>query len=1024
MAFSSPGMLQGTETHRSIQTPTADLPWSMDVVSLLPESILAEDSYYFSGAARLRWNCLVLSTELKVWYAPPKTTLGDQKLSLPTLSLVHPKLAYDKTIVKLHTDPQSPRIVFVYAVNRDNGDFLVWQLDARSLTQRQQPATYTSIPLQDGDSISTFQVAAGQAPRLWVGTSHGHVYWMSQTTIPMSVHAQLVQEEKKPSFFPLWTSSSSSSTLPPSEAVVAVCPCTDRTFLVAFADGSVLEWTMNQTESRRVLFECREVFQLLPVYQSQESANEISMLKVIQAAYQGNSLHMLFLVVSDHENSRLYWARFLDGKLQVMQRLNRFVDPAQEAQVAGLEVADNNVAYTIVSTHVDPGRVRLGVGQAGRTTVVLALSGDRVHELDVHIPGTVATILPETLTKDWVKYGIIVWDATGIGLRFTLRDDTIKSSSPGGNRIQSKTLQMHLKAAFWENYSHPDQVPRLPPSLLDASVGDLEQAVISFSRQLLQEQREVITSPSRPVELHLALVEFLQQTARYRDLSALCRWQLFAMGQEASALQAIASKQTIGWERDQIKELKAGRVAEWLEELQEICLTGGGQDRQESFMRWCCEGIDAALAFRAEHANATYDIPPNLLPQVQSLTDVPVWTSHPSIQNILKRQVLFWGSHSVVSSNFAQSIVQFWLQTCLDNLMAFPDDGTRSSYTEALKEAFSLLRRISTWKNDLFLFELCVTYIYIDGICEIVYDHEQRGDGASFALEPLFEANAAQVDKTTNLSFGLGVLKWFIDRRLFGHALRYGKYCPDALAHWMTNETALAPYKWIHDIGNKNYSSATASLLQKINGGNAPLLDTLNTLSAANLSNRIVMMESLVQADESMKLHRNIEKKRELVMAQKELIGDTENPLQPPHRLLQLALQKVDQFTDSADKAHACMIGLAIATAFESNSEMEEKAMSVWCKSIVSNEAAWQRLLNQQVDISDSTLREKLFADTVFCQLLELVDDDQSEDLERISFRNLRIENMVLGSLDPSGSDIAPKMQRLLRSAAGIESSI
>ena len=62
--------------------------------------------------------------------------------------------------------------------------------------------------------------------------------------------------------------------------------------------------------------------------------------------------------------------------------------------------------------------------------------------------------------------------------------------------------------------------------------------------------------------------------------------------------------------------------------------------------------------------------------------------------------------------------------------------------------------------------------------------------------------------------------------------------------------------------------------------------------------------------------------------------------------------------------------------------------------------------------------------DTVFVQLLELVDDDQTEDLERLSFRNRWIENMVLGSLDPSGSNIAPKMQRLLRSAAGIETSI
>lgn len=1021
MSFSPPSALQGTETHRSIQTPTADSPWSMDVVSLLPETILSEDSYYITGAARSRWHCIVLPTELRVWYAPPKATLGDQKLSIPTLSLLHPKLSFDKSIVKLHIDPQSPRTAFLYAVNKDNGDLLVWQLDARSFTQRQHPATFTSIPIPEGDFITTFHAAAGQAPRLWLGTSQGHVYWITQTTIPMSVHAQLVQEEKKSSFFPLWTSPASS---PPSEAVVAVCPCTDKTFLSVFADGSVFEWTMNSTESQRVLFESRELLRLLPIYQTQANAADVSMLKVIQAAYQGKSLHMLFLAMSDKEHSRLYWARFADGELQVMQWLNRFVDPAQEAQVAGLEVAENNIAYTVVSTHVDPGQVRLGVGQAGRSTVVLALSGDRVHELDVQVPGTVATFLPDTLTKDWVKYGIIIWDASGIGLRFALRDETTQQSPSAVNQVQVHTLQMHLKAAFWENYTHPDQIPRLPPSLLNASASDLEQAILSFSRQLLLEKRDIITSPSRPVELHLALVEFLQQTTRYRDLSAICRWQLLAMGQEANALKVIASRHSVGWERDQIAELKTDGVAVWLEELQELCLNGGGQDRQESFLQWCCDGIDAALSFREEHAHATYDIPPNQLPTVDSLDKVPVWTSHPSLQNVLKRQVLFWGSHSVASVTVAQSVVQFWLQTCLDNLVAYPSEETRSTYTIALKETFSLLRRISSWKKDLFLFELCLAHVYIDGICEIVYDHEQRGDGASFSLEPLFEVNATQVDKTTNMPFGLGVLKWYLDRRLYGHVLKYGTHCPDALSHWMNNETSLAPYKWIYDIRNKDFNSATNSLLNNANREDAALSDTLDTLSIANLSNRVVMMESPMHKTDSMKVHRTIEKKRELVMAQKELMGDSENPLEPPHRLIQFAVEKIGQVAESSDKAHVCMIGLAIATAFDTSAEMEENATSIWCKAIIANELSWQKLLNQEVDLSDSTLREKIFSDTVFCQLLELVDDDQSEDLVRISYRNPRIENRVLGALDPSGSNIAPKMQRLLQSAAGIESSI
>jgi hypothetical protein len=1045
---------RGELRHLPLMKPTQQSPWSVDCVSCLPEAIILEssDSTYCVGASQSRWHCLGLQKSndadvdsdysFHLWFTPPwATTFKDQKHQIPSLKLSHPKLqGRSPPLLALQVPPQAPNSVYVYIANPDTGDLLLWEIHQKELAAKSvASAASVSVPLLENDEkLSCLNVSwKYTAFYLLLGTSKGRVFWVQQTPIPVALHVQPVRAEQRTGglFARLLASSTeddyglqNTAASPRSPIVVTVPLERDdndddltggRQFVAVPQNGRLQVWTVTPTDSHKVLFKPPKVVEVSGFLEGQKVSN------VLQATWNAGHLHLLVLTILQEQegSSRLYWIRLGDDfTVQALVWLNRFPDPARQVHVAGLCVADNGVACAILTVHRDANLpIRLGSGASSRTTtrthttLAVALQDDNtLQELDIFLEGSVPMILPGTLTNDCQTHGTTAWDASGIALRVRLHDATPISTPTTGRSHNSSsvhTLTQHLRATFWDAYTHPDKTIQLPPSLSTAGTADLEQAILAVATAL--QNKGEASSREHPLEWHFALVDLLQQTGIYRSISSMCRWKLLAIGQEVSVFWALCSTtpKTI-WEKEQLSRLTPGDVAEWLEGIQE---SSENEHQQAIFLQWFCRAVEDALSFREDNASPRYDLSANQLPPVESESDIPVWTSHPSLQSIWEKQLEDWKYNSSTASHtVAESVVASWLQACGDGYASCPNADTKAKYSTAQKEAFDLLRKVNGWKKDQFLFELCVAHRFFGGLCQIALYHEERGDRASFPLEPLLVQLAEEQDVGSNMTFGAFVLKWFLDRKHFGHVLKYGAICPDDLSRWMDTEEVLRPYRWIHAIHRGDYDTVTTSLLENASRGKLP--DTLTALSGASLANRMVENEHVS------KRRRTIEKKRELAIAQEELFGEAaaqESSLLTPDELLDHALEKFEEAKDPPEKAEIGLIGLAICSAFESPDACKENAVKLWCAAIAADTTKWQDWLNTETNLTDAHLCDLIRQRTVFGNLLDLTEEEmQSESWENVAFP--QIEQLVLSALDSSGS--GSKMHRLLRSVAAVES--
>ena len=53
---------------------------------------------------------------------------------------------------------------------------------------------------------------------------------------------------------------------------------------------------------------------------------------------------------------------------------------------------------------------------------------------------------------------------------------------------------------------------------------------------------------------------------------------------------------------------------------------------------------------------------------------------------------------------------------------------------------------------------------------------------------------ASAHDVETGLTFGAFVLKWHVDRKLYGHALEYGEFCPNDLKRLVASDPEFGQY--------------------------------------------------------------------------------------------------------------------------------------------------------------------------------------------------------------------------------------
>ncbi|KAL7571873.1 hypothetical protein ACA910_002945 [Epithemia clementina (nom. ined.)] len=702
-----------------------------------------------------------------------------------------------------------------------------------------------------------------------------------------------------------------------------------------------------------------------------------------------------------------------------------------------------------------------------------------LHEVDLH------EVLVETqlisLFPDDRTFGCTVVASSGTLVRVECKEATALAQQQmhwlqdvdGSPRMRQQQRQPmsssrkislllnHLRSTFWESYQYPDSVIALPPSIQNADKSDLEMAIIKLGLEL---QKDTLGSSSNNsnsnmvLARHLALLEFLQRAGMYRSLMPLTKWHLLAIGQEIAAYQAVVAaasasassspmSTSFGRMTTFLESVTPYGMALWLEGVQSAVVlqkeqeegggVGSGEREQEIFASWLERALSAALGFRQERCTLTYDIASNAKPpRVERSSSVPVWTSKPLMQKVLLRQLTHWKEYSgssrsiLASTNQLEVVATAALRSFRDSFLATPCETTKVGYAKMQSLAVNLLRRVSGPERDAFAWSLCKEHAYFWGLCQMAHEHRKER-GTEFTLMPLFKKFDASVcDLGTDMSFGKYVIKWHIERNLFGEALHYGNtQCQDDLLMMINSEPSLRPYRWIVSMQRGDYESAATNLSDVVErgGSNLTLKQAKFNLAMSKLANKVVLQHS-VQSSRPRALERaqTIENMREIAHAQEQLLDPVDakdhSYLWSAVTLLDYAMEKVDRLKkdDKEGKAKTCFIALVLCASLE-NTTLEQRknaAANVWYKAVMADWDFLTQILHGETNLTDHGIANAVLNKSVFGRLVEECDKIQLGEVGIDQMMERFIVDKLVGNRQLSDRS---SMHRLLRSVLSVQ---
>ena len=1160
----TPTKVGNNSTNGQLIQPSTYCPWSVEVVSAVPQSIMRlneasnldsnntsseqqhqqqqqqqqqqparkkkkksglstlDSSQINAGAVCAGWSCLGSSKgHLYVWptntnngstlTSPSKQQTKGVALDVPKscVTLFHPDLGATsaslnnnkkkkkkKTPVLIALTPASTDAVFVYAAQPEGlGSIFVWKVthdDVRKATTnmpRSISYAQTLLPLQrldddyydsdeqqdhrnnnannnnkedaEGEVVTTLAVL--DRHMVVLGTSQGGMICCTQTTIPVSLHAQRMMPHTRKSrgisLFGLFGGGDGTRISETNDgSAVAFClPLRDATssssssfsstdlegeettkVLAVSQAGTVVSWTIAPTvaSSHRVTTQATRITSFLSLFQEHLAApaslsslmDERTMVEPLQAKLMGTKLHVLVRTTQPQQSlsesggdSRLYWVRLRleqgesSGKQQIhwvdCQWLNRFPAP-QDVSAMGMVLTQNDMAYTafhqrsggsvssvivMALSDTDDGNdaVMNGVDDNGSSTIV--------YEVDLPM-NEIPAFLPNTFTNDVVTHGCNVLARSGLGIRMRVIPPVSSNRAALSPRAAARAnpsavlkLTNHIRSAFWQAYNLQDgssksgnSAPALPPSLLEASPVDLEEAIIANATQLHVQRSDdgagwsIASSAlsSNGLEWHLSFIQWLRQGGLYRSLTSYGKWRLLSLGQEVAAfLELVAptiSSTTTEWEQEQFTklDLSDGGVAYWLKHTFDKVLH---EDNMEHYQLWCgwfSSALATAITYRDERAAAPYDIAPGSSPpQVGSMggnvglaPKVPIWTSNALLQEVFGTLFQHWNhnpkQYHILPPQTVIVCIKAGLISFEDAASSAPSEETMGKYSVVKKLSIPLLRTLhpvshtgpsqpGAISDDGLAFDLAVRHDYFEGICQIAYDHENKPDGKNFRLEPLLQSTTQcqSKDFETEDTFGQFVMRWHADKENYGHTIVYGRLCPESqLNYVLKSEDNLRPHRWIQSVHRGDFDGAASTLMTNAENVSSTTSETKWALCMAKLSNRVVVLEGVSQQSEAEARDKKIDNKLELVGVQKELLegspdfheSHSGNHLWSANRLLTVALQNVDQVVASSESTSSvkesatrfCYLGLLVALTFEDPLAQRSQTVQVWAKSI------------------------------------------------------------------------------------------
>jgi hypothetical protein len=1056
---------------RQLIRPTTHIPWTVDVVSAVPGPVSEILDTALSGATHNKWACLAFPKGIVyVWQTKQTSNLGES-LQRPK---EYVKFFFPDMIEDENDDSQAAAAPFVALSNphdEDRGSIHLYVLHPttgwlvlRKISRRDMrsklPMTHTARvrirididdDIDDDDKTSgcdqepvRFQALTCHKSMVVAATSRGHLYWITHLAVPVGLHVQKVEAPDNSGFFSRLLFGSSSTSGGNSDTVVGSSPLSANTIVVPLSSKGNSEFLAISIKSGVVLWKAEQpiasghhaIFSPKPLGTLADSIvssseDDVWTVQEILKAVVSTDCGFLHCIVrgtvSGSGESRLYWivGRLDGGKrgdgassnevttanaMTIVRShwLSRFALPDQ-LRVLGLVSCENDSVYAAVSASND-------------AVIVMALAptgggSDEnnyiIQEVDLPMR-EIPDLLPSMMERDTVTNGCYMVASSGIGMRARyMPQENNEQQTPSKRRRlgNDKILMQHLRSHFWASYQDPNVDKPAPPSLLQADPADLEQAVVLIGAEL--QQKGVPSAHFISLEWQSSFIKLLQDDGLYRRLSDSCKWNLLGIGQELKVFGDMAQLLLHKYKHEEVVDswqrgLQPQSMADWFLLVQKL-VEQSGWLRSDVWYDLLGTALDSILKFRQQFAQTVYDV-------ATKNSSVPLWMSHPSMQEMLKRQIKHWETnYQDVPLPLIEAVVKIALLSYSESLSPAQSSDeskmTRTEFAKIQKSGISLLRLLSDGRDEL-AFELCIRYRYFDGLCELSVAHQKKRDATSYSLDPLFDTMKG-VDSRSGWSFPQHVLQWHTDKGLYGQVINYGRHSIADLNRIMEKNSQLRKFRWIPIVRQGYFGQATTMFLENCKEDNG-LRNNQWALSMAKLTNKLVPSQSQQAKDQ----HLKIEKALDLVDAQQMLLDNPEEdcPILSPDELAELAMKKLGDSFEKDDQVRLAFIGLTICNFMDDKQASLEQTSRIWAECLLSDGAQWTEWALEGGGSSTADLawlREEALSSTVFGRLLEECRKDDS--MREVTYGR-DIESIVIDRVQ--GNENRESFTRVLRVVA------
>ena len=929
---------------------------------------------------------------IHVWYTNSLLSVEEQmnETTVTTIPLdgkfaAPPKLA----IHHAHgSSATSAAVAFLYILQIEKGFLYGHQIKTTPTATPARPMV-TSLPLAEEDRVVVFAAADGMANQhfLYAGTNQGRIFRVqprpaTHSLLYQDITADLKEQQKgksRTSLFRLFSSSTSTLHTDPQDLVPAG------------TDGSF--WTVT-TQAVQLWQASPPSHTVAPLKMPYTLTTRLTaadglprrweMVRVTQAS--PDVLYMLGMASpADDDELQWYAVRWTkqpgdNWHVAAVTWLNRL---SASASCLAWEAAQNGLAwgaFVPVSSLPLPRYTVLSIVPTDHA------GADHVYEYD----GVLGeSVVQGSFQADYTTHGVTFASQGGKWLRvecLAVQDAAtteIYLTRTDQERLLVSLLH-HLTSTFqaYERGFSADQAIfiELPPSFKSPEAATVLDLVVAK----LAVQHLPVDGMSGDLNKHVIYMDFLRQAGLYRSLRLHTKCQMLTIGEEISASLHVPFEEL----EEPFAWPESGGLMQWMERYQSNqVFHNPTPEKLQAWTAMLAQALKAARLYREDHADSVGNLT-GIEAHVKKASDIPFFLCNLALQRTLTSFVNFQIRQNEASQFVLTTDMEEILHAVLDSFemssRVLPNSlEIRTAYTRMQAEVFTLFCSTEEKKDLAWL--LSVKHRYFAGLCQLAKEYEKEPD-TQFQLQTLFKELESKKDVETGLPFASFVLKWHVDRKLYGHALEYGEECPAELKRMVESDPGLAPFRWIVGIRNGNYDEAVQSLVKNAADDISTVAQTKVDMGLAKMANSLVQHDSEAVRGGSTFREKTIEKIRERANAQWELYGETKEaesqPLKSAEELLDYAIAHLDRQATVELKVLTGVRALAVCTTLDTTDEIRDSAVRVWLEALRVDYKYFKQFVFSSATIEVSKIQSNTVFGGLYMEALHTPDWDSSVKLE------------------------------------------